>query len=245
MKNINLSILLLFVLLLSLQCSAEKKELNSTPGIKKSDWIALLNSNLTDIWQSVSKDEFPKEGWEINGGVLTVKAKTDSTLGGKDIVTKNNYSNFELELEVKLTQGANSGIKYFVTNDFPGYVGSYLGLEYQLIDDEMHPDASLGNNNNRTMSSLYDLIPPSKDKIVYPPGKWNKVKILVDGNHVEHWLNGLRVLEFDRKSDSYRQLVNLSKYNKFVNFGETNKGRILLQGHNDEVSFREIKIKTW
>lgn len=249
MRRNNFSILLLIIsiLLISLQCSTEQKAQSSISELEvnKSDWIDLLNSSPVDIWQSVASGEFPDEGWEMTENVLTVKAKTDSTPGGKDIITKNQYSNFELELEVKLTQGANSGIKYFVTNDFPGFEGSYLGLEYQLIDDDMHPDAILGNNGNRTMASLYDLIPPLKNKTVYPPGEWNKVKIVVDGDYVQHWLNGLKVLEFNRKSDSYRQLVNLSKYDKFVNFGEAPEGHILLQGHNDEVSFRQIKIRTW
>jgi len=239
-----LPLLFIVTILVYVQCnSGEKKgQINS---VKKSDWIILFDGTSTDAWQSSHSDEFPKQGWKVEGNVLTVLAKTDSTPAGKDIITKDQYSNFELELEIKLTEGANSGIKYFVVDDFPGYEGQYLGLEYQLIDDQRHPDAKLGANGNRTMASLYDLIPAARDKKVNPPGNWNKIKLLVDGNHVEHWLNGQKVLEFDRKSDAFRQLVALSKYKNFQNFGEIPQGHILLQGHSDEVAFRVIKIRTW
>ncbi len=211
---------------------------------KKSDWVTLFDGTSTNEWRSTHSDEFPKQGWKVEGNVLTVLAKTESTPAGTDIITKKLYSSFELELEINLTEGANSGIKYFVSDAFPGYEGQYLGLEFQLIDDERHPDAKLGRDGNRTMASLYDLIPPVKDKKVNPPGKWNKIKLVVDGNHVEHWVNGKKVLEFDRKSDSFRQLVKISKYKDFKNFGEIPEGHILLQGHSDQVSFRNIKIKT-
>ena len=239
-ENLVFFVILMALILGNIGCQSKVKKQKS-----KSDWISLFDGTSTDAWQSTHSNEFPKQGWKVEGNVLTVLAKTDSTPAGKDIITKNQYSNFELELEIKLTEGANSGIKYFVVNDFPGYEGQYLGLEYQLIDDQRHADAKLGNNGNRTMASLYDLIPAAKDKNVNPPGQWNKIKLLVDGNHVEHWLNGQKVLEFDRKSDAFRQLVALSKYKDFQNFGEVQQGHILLQGHSDEVAFRAIRIRTW
>lgn len=211
---------------------------------KKSDWVALFDGTSKDAWRSAHSNAFPEKGWKIEGNVLTVLAKTESTPAGKDIVTKKMYSNFELELEVNLTKGANSGIKYFVSDSFPGYEGQYLGLEFQLIDDERHPDAKLGRDGNRTMASLYDLIPASKNKKVKLPGEWNKIRIIVSGNHVEHWLNGKKVLEFDRMSDEFRKLVSVSKYKNFKNFGEIPEGHILLQGHSDQVSFRNIRIRT-
>ncbi len=239
-KILVLPLLLIATALLHAQCNTEQNDTS-----RKTDWEWLFDGSSTDAWQITHSSEFPEQGWNIEENVLTVLAKTDSTSAGKDIITKNQYSNFELELEIKLTEGANSGIKYFVVNDFPGHEGQYLGLEYQLIVDERHADAKLGNNGNRTMASLYDLIPAEKNKKVNPPGQWNKVKILVDENHVEHWLNEQKVLEFDRKSDAFRQLVALSNYKDFQKFGEIPKRHILLQGHSDEVAFRSIKIRTW
>lgn len=210
---------------------------------KDSKWVILFDGTNTDAWRDAHSDHFPTQGWKIEGNVLTVLAKTETTPAGKDIVTKKLYSNFELELEINLTEGANSGIKYFVSDKFPGYEGQYLGLEFQLIDDQRHPDAKLGRDGNRTMASLYDLIPANKNKKANPPGQWNKVKLVVTGTHVEHWLNGKKVLEFDRSSDEFRKLVTMSKYKDFKNFGEIPEGHILLQGHSDQVSFRNIRIK--
>lgn len=239
---------IIFVLIV-ISCTISTSSLFAQSNVKnkqkKTDWVTLFDGTSTNEWKNSHSDNFPKQGWNVEGSVLTVLAKTETTPAGTDIITRKEFSNFELELEIKLTKGANSGIKYFVSNTFPGYEGQYLGLEFQLIDDERHADAKLGRNGNRTMASLYDLIPAKKNKKVNPPGKWNKIKLVVDGNHVEHWLNGKKVLEFDRKSDSFKQLVAISKYNKFKKFGEIPKGHILLQGHSDEVAFRSIKIRIW
>ena len=238
------SVFVIFLILISV---IVYNDLSGQPEIKDkqkdSKWVTLFDGTGTDAWQDTHSGHFPNQGWKIEGNVLTVLAKTDSTPAGTDIITGKLYSNFELELEINLTEGANSGIKYFVSNAFPGYEGQYLGLEYQLIDDQKHPDAKLGKNGNRTMASLYDLIPAAKNKKVYPPGQWNKVRLIVEGNQVEHWLNGRQALECDRKSDSFRQLVAGSKYKNYKNFGEIPEGHILLQGHSDQVSFRNIRIK--
>lgn len=244
MKKIYAILLALFLTGALVQCTSTKKEKSASKS-NSTDWVVLFDGTSTDAWHDAHSDVFPDTGWKINGNELTVLAKTDSTPAGKDIITRQKYSNFELELEVKLTEGANSGIKYFVTDSFPGYEGQYLGLEFQLIDDALHPDAKKGRNGNRTMASLYDLIPASISKKANPPGEWNKIRLLVDGTHVEHWLNGQKVLEFDRKSEAFRELVAISKYKNFINFGEIPEGYLLLQGHSDEVSFRSIRIKTW
>lgn len=242
MKNKIFVLILILCTIFTSQLVAQSNKKNKQ---KKSDQVTLFDGTSTSAWRSAHSEGFPEQGWKVEGKVLTVLAKTESAPAGADIVTKKRYSNFELELEVNLTKGANSGIKYFVSNSFPGYEGQYLGLEFQLIDDDRHPDAKLGRDGNRTMASLYDLIPATKNKKVNPPGKWNKIKLIVDGNHVEHWLNGKKVLEFDRNSESFKQLVAISKYKNFKNFGGIPEGHLLLQGHSDQVSFRNIKIRTF
>src|SRR5690606_13326093 len=157
------------------------------------------------------------------------------------IVTEEAYADFELKVDFKITEGANSGIKYYVDTELNQGPGSSIGLEYQILDDERHPDAKLGNHpGSRTLASLYDLIQASPGKPVNPIGQWNTARIVSKNNHVEHWLNGVKVLEYERKSEAYRNLVRESKYVDWPNFGELEQGRILLQDHGDRVAFRNI-----
>ncbi|MEX0983022.1 MAG: DUF1080 domain-containing protein [Bacteroidales bacterium] len=232
-----------FALLLT-QCGNNKEQTNVVSD-NDTQWTWLFDGSSTEEWRGTKSEEFPKQGWVVNNGVLTVLGKTDEQAGGRDIITKKRYGNFELELEVKLSEGANSGIKYQVTDSFPGKKGSFLGLEYQLLDNERHPDAHEGRDGNHKMASLYDIMPPKEDLTIHPPGEWNKVRIVLDGNMIEHWLNDEKVLEIDRKGHTFRELVSLSKYDDLENFGELDNGHILLQGHGNDVSFRNIKIRTW
>ena len=167
----------------------------------------------------------------------------ESSAGG-DIVTNELFGDFELTVDFKLTPGANSGIKYYVDTELNKGEGSSIGLEYQILDDALHPDAKLGNHEgSRTACSLYDLIKADANKPINPIGEWNTAYIISKNNHVEHWINDVKVLEYERKSDDYRKLVAGSKYVKWPNFGELDKGQILLQDHGDLVSFKNIKIR--
>ena len=209
-------------------------------------WKMLWDGKTTQGWKGAKLEGFPESGWEINDGVLSVLASGggESEAGG-DIVTTELYSDFELKLDFKITEGANSGIKYYVDTEINKGAGSSIGLEYQILDDAKHPDAKLGNHKgSRTVASLYDLIQADTTKVVHPIGKWNHARIVSKNNHVEHWLNGRKVLEYERRSPEYLQLVKESKYKKWPNFGEADKGRILLQDHGDFVSFRNIKIRS-
>lgn len=235
--------LLGFAFLLT-QC-VNNKEQTAAESIDDTQWVWLFDGSSTEKWRDTKSEKFPEQGWVVNNGVLTVLGETDEHHGGGDIITKKLYGNFELELEVNLTEGANSGIKYQVTDSFPGNKGKFLGLEYQLLDNERHPDAHQGRDGNHKMAALYDVLPPKEDLTIHPPGEWNKVRIVLDGNRIEHWLNDEKVLEIDRESNTFRELVALSKYKDLENFGGLDRGRILLQGHGNDVSFRNIKIRTW
>jgi len=237
-------ILMISIAFVVMQCKNKGTQKVTEP-VEEENWVWLFDGSNTDNWRDTKTEEFPEHGWVVEDGILTVLGGTEDQPGGHDIITKNRYSNFDLELEVRLTEGANSGVKYFVIDDFPGNEGKFLGLEYQLIDNDKHPDAKLGRDGNRKMAALYDLIAPSEDATVHPPGEWNKIGIVVNGNQVEHWLNDVKVLDYDRKSLAFRELVSASKYRELEKFGESADGYILLQGHGNDVSFRDIKIRTW
>jgi len=212
---------------------------------KKNGWQLLFDGKSSNGWVGAYKKEFPQKGWKIQDGLLTVEPSggAESTNGG-DIVTVKEYAAFDLSFDFKITPGANSGVKYFVTL-VENNQGSAIGLEYQVLDDKLHPDAKMGRDGNRTLASLYDLIPaPKQERFVRGPGQWNTGRVVVyPNNHVEHYLNGIKVLEYDRGSQAYKDLVAISKYKVWPNFGEAKKGKILLQDHGNEVSFRSIKIR--
>lgn len=212
---------------------------------QKNGWKLLWDGETTKGWRGAKLDKFPENGWKIADGNLIVESSggAESTAGG-DIVTTDLYEDFELLVDFKLTPGANSGIKYYVDTNINKGEGSSIGLEYQILDDALHPDAKLGNHEgSRTVASLYDLIKANPDKPINAIGEWNTAYIVSKNNHVEHWLNGVKVLEYERKSPEYRKLVSESKYVQWPNFGELDKGQILLQDHGDYVSFKNIKIK--
>ena len=164
--------------------------------------------------------------------------------GGGDLVTKETFRDFELSIDFRLTAAANSGIKYFYNKD------KFRGTceEYQLLDPA-HPDATRGRDGNRRVAALYDVMPSTADKVVKPAGEWNTARIVSKGSHVEHWLNGVKVLEYERGSELFREKVKRSKFKSFEkkdsgHWGEAPEGHIKLQDHTDStVSFRNIKIR--
>jgi hypothetical protein len=219
---------------------------NDLSEAEKRNGVSLLwDGKTTNGWRSPYKENFPDKGWEIKDGLLNVTSKggEQSTAGG-DIVTTKEYGPFILQFEFRLTEGANSGVKYFVAEK-EEYHGSALGLEYQVLDDAKHPDAKLGVVGNRTLASLYDLIPATKEaRALRPIGEWNRGMIVVyPDNRVEHWLNGWKVLEYQRGAPYFRALVARSKFATYPGFATGDKGHILIQEHGFPVSYRSIKIQ--
>lgn len=206
-------------------------------------WKLLWDGKSTEGWRGAKLTTFPSKGWVIDNGILKVLANdgAESTNGG-DIVTIKKYKNFILKVDFMITPGANSGIKYFVNTEINKGAGSSIGCEFQILDDQKHPDAKLGVKGNRTLGSLYDLIPADSSK-PFRGGFFNTAMVVVKGNKVEHWLNGVKIVEYERGNQMWRALVAYSKYKDWENFGDWEDGNILLQDHGDEVLYKNIKIK--
>ncbi len=216
-----------------------------SPQEKAQGFTLLFNGNNLDGWRTAGQTTPPEKGWQVDNGILHIlphEANQSSKFG--DMVSINQFKAFELNFDFKLTEGANSGIKYFVTESGTSKAG--LGLEYQILDDERHPDAKLGTEGNRTLSSLYDIIPADKIDARFQQkiGEWNHGKIIVYPNNlVQHWLNGFKVVEYKRGCNIYKVLVAHSKFVKNKNYGLAEKGPILLQDHGDAVYYKNIKIR--
>lgn len=202
-------------------------------------WMLLFDGKTPAGWKGAKSDPFPGEVWVIEEGMLKV-LKSSERSGG--IITEKKYGNFELLVDFRITSGANSGIKYFINKDETTGAMASIGCEYQILDDRLHPDAEKGVKGNRKLGSLYDLIPAREDK-PYRSNTFNHAKIVVTGNHVEHWLNDVKLLEYERNTDTWQALVNYSKFSDIENFGNAEKGNIFLQDHGDEVWFKNIKIR--
>ncbi len=199
-------------------------------------WKLLFDGKTTNGWKRFNGDPFPEIGWKIDQGILII----DPVAGGKglDIITDGEFSDFEFSVEFRVDPGANSGIKYFLLKE------TNLGLEYQILDDATHPDATMGRDGNRLQGSLYDLIAPEKDRLDKPAGEWNEARIKSKGRQVEHWLNGQLIVSYERGSKPFKDLVSISKYKEIEGFATPDKSPILLQHHGYIVAFRNIKIRS-
>jgi 3-keto-disaccharide hydrolase len=212
-----------------------------TAAEKAAGWKLLFDGKTTNGWRGFHADAFPAQGWAVEDGAIKRIGKGEKPGSGGDIITTDEYADFELSLDWKLSPGGNSGLKYLIVEG-PGTSHAGVGYEMQILDDERHPDAKLGVNGDRTAGALYDLIPPSTHA-ARPIGEWNQARLVVRGRHVEHWLNGQRVVQFEIGSPEMKTLIARSKYKDIKGFGDATKGHILLQDHGDEVSFRNIKLR--
>lgn len=206
----------------------------------------LFNGKDLNGFRSAFKTTAPPAVWTVEEGQLHVNSSGGKESGnGGDILTNEKFGAFELLFDFKLTEGANSGVKYFVNETYNSGM-SAIGLEYQVLDDEKHPDAKLGTVGNRTLASLYDIIPSNKNDKRFQKkiGEWNQGRIIVYPNNiVQHWLNGFKVLEYERKSNIFKVLVAHSKHAKWDGYGSQDEGAILFQEHGDSVFYKNIKIR--
>lgn len=213
-------------------CAADERQ-SSSANNSDGEWRILFDGKSTSAWRGFKKAEFPKSGWIVEDGWLHCLGKD-----GGDIITVDQFDDFELELEWKIAPGANSGVKYFILESR----NSPIGHEYQIIDDDVNPDAKIADGKHLT-GGFYDVLKPVNAK-PNPPGQVNHSKIVVKGNHVEHWLNGVKVLEYECSSPELKAAIAASKFKNTADFEKKVKGHILLQDHHSEVWFRNIKIRT-
>ena len=231
-------LLALFISVESL--SAQHNQL--TDEEKEEGWILLFDGESTDHWRTYNEDSFPDEGWVAEDGALVFyPPQTDTWSSGLDIITKEKFGDFELRLEWNIERGGNSGIFYHVLEQ-PTQEIYWSAPEMQVLDNINHPDATQGVDGNRKAGSLYDLIPadPQNTK---PHGEWNSVRIISNGPVVEHWQNGEKVLEYERFTAEWFEMLRNSKFECYPEFGAMNEGHIGLQDHGDVVKYRNIKIK--
>lgn len=223
--------------------NAQSNSHNSLTDQEKADgWMLLFDGSTTEGWRGYNDDAFPDKGWAVVDGVLMVRPPGEEDEYGGDIITTRKYRNFILKMEWKVEKGGNSGIFYHGIEQ-PTQRIYWSAPEYQVLDNENHPDANRGENGNRKSASLYDLIPPEPQDAAKPFGEWNQAKIVVDNPHVEHWLNGVKVLEYDRWTPGWYEMLRNSKFVDHPEFGDAHRGYIGLQDHGDQVSFRNIKIR--
>jgi hypothetical protein len=244
MKTKFASLLLAVVTLIIAAPAQDKTPANQlTEAEKAAGWRLLFDGKTFDGWRGFHSDKVPA-GWAIEDGCIKkVPAEGEMGQAGGDLITVDQFDNFEFSVEWKLSKGANSGVKYLVSESLPPEGKSAVSFEYQVLDDDNHPDAKAGIAGNRTAGSLYDLIPASKAKKLNPIGEFNQTRIVIKGNHIEHWLNGMKVVEFERGGEALKKHIAESKFKNIKGFGEIAKGHILLQDHGNAAWYRNIKIR--
>jgi hypothetical protein len=207
-----------------------------TTAEKGAGWKLLFDGKTTEGWRRFKKQDFPSAIWVVENDCLTHLAGNHGGAGG-DIITLAQFNDFEFSFEWSVSEGGNSGVKYFVTEERDGPIAH----EYQVLDDDKHPDASIGAH--RRSAAFYDVLPPNGNKVLRPVGEFNQSRILVKGNQVEHWLNGNKVLDYELNSESLKAAIAKSKFKNVAGFGTKLRGHILLQDHGDEVRYRNLKIR--
>jgi len=206
-------------------------------------WKLLFDGHTTNGWRGAYMDAFPTKGWVVKDGELRgeLSGGMESSDGG-DIVTLKKYTSFDLVFDWKLGPGGNSGVKYFVEERRPKPAGSQAGYEYQIIDDANYIYNGKHLTPRLKTASIYDVVPANL-KADTQMGVWHHSRILVRGDHIQHWLDGAKVLDVDRKSVRFQRGVAESKFKNYPGFASIPSGYILLQDHGHNVAFKNIEIK--
>jgi hypothetical protein len=228
--------LLLLIAGASLLSAAPANQL--TDKEKAAGWKLLFDGKTTQGWRTFKKQTFPDKGWVVEDGWLHCLGKGGGNKGGGEIISDAQFNDFELQWEWKQARAGNSGVKYFIIESRK----DALGHEYQMIDDERATGVDKGNRKQLT-AAFYAVLAPTTPPPLKPPGEINTSRIIVKGNHVEHWLNGVKVLEYECGSDEVKAAVAASKFKDAAGFGDKVRGHLLLQDHNSEVWFRNVRIR--
>jgi hypothetical protein len=217
--------------------AGQAKKPATTTGSADAGWVQLFDGKDLKGWRGYKKPDTSETRWKVENGMLTIASNgAGDTKGQRDLITDATYEQFDLRWEWKISQGGNSGVKYFVLED----ENSAIGHEYQVIDDERHADAKIGPH--RQTAALYDVF-PAHDRPLKPAGEWNTSEVIVKGKHVTHILNGKTVLEYDLDSPELKAAIAKSKFKDVARFGKLQPGHILVQDHGDQVWYRKIEIK--
>jgi hypothetical protein len=232
----------------SAQSGVEANQLTDVE--RAAGWRLLFDGKTLQGWRGLGRDTVPTAHWTVNDGAIekiasgrVPLAPDGQPLAGGDLMTDATYGDFELTFEWKVSPGANSGIKYNVSEELsrtlePRYAAK--GFEYQVLDDDRHPDGKLATHRS---GALYDLIAPNDRKRLHPVGEWNRSRIIFRGTHGEHWLNDEKVVEYDLGTPAFDAALKGSKFRSIPWFAERRRGHIVLQDHNDAVWFRALKIR--
>jgi hypothetical protein len=220
------------------------------PEEQRAGWRLLFDGKTFNGWRGLGYDTVPTSHWKIENGTIRKLAEGQvprlpdgQPAAGGDLITRDTFRDFELTWDWKISRAGNSGVKYNVSEEIsmanaPNHAA--LGFEYQMLDDSLHEDNKVPSHR---AGALYDLIPPSADKVLAPVGDWNSSRIVFRGNHGEHWLNGKKVVDFELGTPMMDSLLAKSKYRDIPGFAQKRAGHIVLQDHVDEVFFRNIKIR--
>jgi hypothetical protein len=223
--------LIAFVALAAFSLPSSAAENQLTPAEKTAGWTLLFDGQTLNGWRPYAGK--PVGGWEVKDGTLHAIANVK----GVELITEKKYTDFEFSWEWKLAVAGNNGVKYFVTEartKSPGH-------EYQMLDDNGHPDGKIGPH--RQTGAFYDVLPPAADKPSRTPGEWNSSRLVVQGNRVEHWLNGKNVLTYELGSDAVKAGLAKSKFAKEAGFGDKITGHLMLTYHRDDCWYRNLKIR--
>ena len=234
-------ILALAASLVCLSCASPKDPLNSLSAPETAaGWKLLFDGQTTAGWRGYAKTSFPDHGWVVEDSCLKNEGSGGHHgAGGGDLVTTEKFDDFDLKFEWRIAPAGNSGVKYFVYEGKTGKSG--VGYEYQILDDTKNADSA--NGPDRQAGALYYLIAPNDAKHLEPVGQFNRSEIIVRGNHVEHWLNGARIVQFELGSPEIKAAIAKSKFRKIRGYGEKMTTVLLLQDHGDAVWFRNLKIR--